>query len=83
MMDAEITEKDFYSTINMFKDLRNGIFSELEKAANVSIFRRNIQKSFIERMSVLIHNDEIKNFDLFSVIRGELIVLKKTINQCK
>ena len=27
MMDAEITEKDFYSTINMFKDLRNGIFS--------------------------------------------------------
>ncbi len=79
MMDAEITEKDFYSTINMFKDLRNGIFSELEKAANVSIFRRNIQKSFIERMSVLIHNDEIKNFDLFSVIRGELIVLKKQL----
>ena len=79
MMDAEITEKDFYSTINMFKDLRNGIFSELEKAANVSIFRINIQKSFIERMSVLIHNDEIKNFDLFSVIRGELIVLKKQL----
>ena len=79
MMDAEITEKDFYSTINMFKDLRNGIFSELEKSKNVSIFRRNIQKSFIERLSVLIHNDEIKNFDLFSVIRGELIALKKQL----
>ncbi len=79
MMDAEITEKDFYSTINMFKDLRNGIFSELKKATNISIFRRNIQKSFIERLSVLIHNDEIKNFDLFSVIRGELIVLKKQL----
>jgi translation elongation factor EF-Tu-like GTPase len=76
MMDAEVTQVSLYKTIDMFRDLRNGIFSEVKTGDNVIIYRRNIQKSFIEKMSLLMKTKEIKNSDLFSIIRGELIVLK-------
>jgi hypothetical protein len=79
MINAEVTEKDFYSTTDMVGDLRKGIFSEIKKTTNVAIFRRNLQKSFIERMRTLMETQEIKNSDLFSIIRGELTVLKNQL----
>ena len=79
MMDAEVTQEDLYSTLDMFRDLRNGLFSEIKTNKNVTIYRRNIQKSFIEKISSLMNTKDIKNFDLFSIIRGELIVLKNQL----
>jgi hypothetical protein len=79
MINAEVTEKDFYSTTDMVGDLRKGIFSEIKTTTNVAIFRRNLQKSFIERMRTLMETQEIKNSDLFSIIRGELTVLKNQL----
>ena len=79
MMDAELTQDDLYSTLDMFRDLRNGLFSEIKTNKNVTIYRRNIQKSFIEKISSLMNTKDIKSFDLFSIIRGELIVLKNQL----
>ena len=76
MMNAEVTEKEFYAATDMIVDLRKGIFSETDNSRNVGIFRRNLQKSFIERMRVVMNTEEIKNSDLFSIVRGELVVLK-------
>ena len=76
MMNAEVTEKEFYAATDMIVDLRKGIFSETDNSRNVGIFRRNLQKSFIERMRVIMNTEEIKNSDLFSIVRGELVVLK-------
>ena len=52
---------------------------EIKTNKNITIYRRNIQKSFIEKMSLLMKTKEIKNSDLFSIIRGELIVLKNQL----
>jgi len=79
MMDAEVTQEDLYSTLDMFRDLRNGLFLEIKTNKNVTIYRRNIQKSFIEKISSLMNTKDIKSFDLFSIIRGELIVLKNQL----
>jgi len=79
MMDAEVTQEDLYSTLHMFRDLSNGLFSEIKTNKNVTIYRRNIQKSFIEKISSLMNTKDIKSFDLFSIIRGELIVLKNQL----
>ena len=61
MMNAEVTEKEFYAATDMIVDLRKGIFSETDNSRNVGIFRRNLQKSFIERMRVVMNTEEIKN----------------------
>jgi hypothetical protein len=79
MMDAELTQDDLYSTLDMFRDLRNGLFSEIKTNKNITIYRRNIQKSFIEKISSLMNTKDIKTFDLFSIFRGELIVLKNQL----
>lgn len=79
MMNAEVTQKDFYAPVDMIGDLRRGIFSEVYATKNVDIFRRNLQKSFIERMRTLMNAKNASNTDAFSIIRGELTILKNQL----
>ncbi len=79
MINAEVTQKDFYAPIDMINDLKNGIFSETRYTKNVDVFRRGLQKSFIERMRTLLNEKEISNSDLVSIIKGELSALKKQL----
>lgn len=80
MMNAEVTEKDFYAPTDMIRDLRRGIFSETSATKNVDVFRRNLQKSFIERMRTLMNSNGAQNSDLKSIARGELNILKSQLN---
>ncbi|MFY0604752.1 MAG: zinc-dependent metalloprotease [Flavobacteriaceae bacterium] len=79
MINAEVTQKSFYSATEMIRDLRRGIFSETSAQRNVDVFRRNLQKSFIERMRTLTGANTIKNSDLLSIVRGELTTLKRQL----
>ena len=72
MIDAEIMQDDFYAVSDMIRDLRTGIFSEANYLKNVDVFRRNLQKSFIDRLATLFNSKEIKNSDINAIIRGEL-----------
>lgn len=72
MIDAEIIQDDFYAVSDMIRDLRTGIFSEANYLKNVDVFRRNLQKSFIDRLATLFNSKEIKNSDINAIIRGEL-----------
>jgi hypothetical protein len=79
MMNAETTETNYYAAVNMVRDLRRGIFSEATAQRNVDVFRRNLQKSFIERMGTLMNTKGAENSDLISIVRGELNVLKNQL----
>ena len=79
MINAEVTQKQFYSPTEMVRDLRRGIFSETTATRNVDVFRRNLQKSFVERMRTLMNARGVQNSDLFSIIRGELTTLKSVL----
>jgi hypothetical protein len=79
MINTEVTQKEFYAPTDMVRDLRRGIFSETNATKNVDVFRRNLQKSFIERMRTLMTSKNIQNSDLFSIIRGELTTLKSVL----
>jgi len=72
MIDAEIIQDNFYAASDMIRDLRTGIFSETNYLKNVDVFRRNLQKSFIDRLANLFNSKEIKNSDINAIIRGEL-----------
>jgi hypothetical protein len=80
LIDAEVIQENNYAAIDMVGDLRRGIFSETRIIKNVDLHRRNLQKSFINRMSSLMKDASIENTDIPSIIRGELTTLKYLLN---
>ncbi len=80
MINAEVTQSDFYSIPEFIKDLRKGIFLEVNTVKNVDVYRRNLQKSFIGEMENLLKDKKISYTDIHSIVRGELTSLKYQIN---
>ena len=72
MIDASVIDPTTYEAIDMIRDLRNGIFQEANYTRNVDVFRRNLQKSFIDRMSMLLNSKNAQHADINSIVRGEL-----------
>jgi hypothetical protein len=75
IIDIEVLDAKTYTIINMMRDLRLGIFSEVNYTQNVDVFRRNLQKSYIDRLDVLLNSENTKNSDISSIARGELEIL--------
>ena len=50
MLEYEPVAKNAYTTAELFDDLRNGIWSEVRSSQPVSMYRRNLQKIFVEKM---------------------------------
>ncbi|MFH7014216.1 zinc-dependent metalloprotease [Flavobacterium sp. FlaQc-52] len=94
LMDNEILGADTYKALDLFKDIRKGIWKEAGTAANVTIYRRNLQRAFIDRMGFLM-TEEIKptdrsatyynvsQSDVRALVRGELSALRKTLSVAK
>ena len=80
LIDTEVIQENHYAAIDMVGDLRRGIFSETRTIKNVDLHRRNLQKSFINRLSSLMKDVSIQNTDIPSIIRGELTTLKYQLN---
>jgi hypothetical protein len=94
LMDNEILGGDTYKALDMFKDTRKGIWKEANTATNVTIYRRNLQRAYVDRMGALM-TEEIKptdrsaiyynvsQSDLRALVRGELTALKKSLTAAK
>ncbi|AUC84992.1 zinc-dependent metalloprotease [Polaribacter sp. ALD11] len=80
MMDAEVIQENNYAAVDMISDLRRGLFSEITTTKNVAVYRRNLQKSFINTLNRLMKDPSIKNTDISSIVRGELTTLKYQLN---
>ncbi|MDQ6472425.1 zinc-dependent metalloprotease [Flavobacterium sp. LHD-80] len=94
LMDNEILGADTYKALDFFKDLRKGIWKEATAASNVTIYRRNLQRAYIDRMGALMTeelkpNDRFGTYynvaqsDLRALVRGELSTLKKSLTAAK
>jgi hypothetical protein len=75
MIDAEVIQDNYYRASDMIRDVRTGIFTEANYVRNVTLFRRNLQKSFIDRLGILLVSKDTKSTDISSIIRGELAML--------
>lgn len=94
LMDNEILGTDTYKALDLFRDTRKGIWKEAATAGNVTIYRRNLQRGYIDRMGALM-TEEIKptdrsvvyynvsQSDLRALVRGELSALKGTLLTAK
>ena len=47
-----------YGMYDMMKDLRRGLFSELRTGKKIDIYRRNLQRAYIERMEFLMNKEQ-------------------------
>ena len=79
IMDLEATQFDAYPLHKVIRDLRKGIFEELNaKKPQISIYRRNLQRAFVERL-ISFQSDEDLNNDLKAIARGNLIALQESL----
>ncbi len=53
MENSEINGNKAYSLLNMMTDLRTGIWSELNRGNSIDLYRRNLQRAYLERMEYL------------------------------
>jgi len=74
---------EYYQPLDLFTDLRLGIWKELSTSAAIDIYRRNLQKAYIDRMKFLLtdqliniagnrDNASMNQSDLRSIAKGEL-----------
>ncbi|WP_144891915.1 zinc-dependent metalloprotease [Flavobacterium tiangeerense] len=54
LMESATASKDNYSVDELLSDLNKGIFSELKTSSSIDIFRRNIQKIYVDKMIELL-----------------------------
>jgi hypothetical protein len=88
------SEANYYKSVEFCKDLRVGLWSELASGAKLEVFRRNLQKAYIERMKYLLTEQmvpsptnreyySVAQSDVRSTVRGELKALLASINLAK
>jgi hypothetical protein len=68
-----------YSPLELLTDLRAGVWSELKEAVpTVSIYRRNLQRSYLDNMDARLNGGQGTN-EVKALIRGELRALDADI----
>lgn len=57
LIDAETTQTNHYSALQMLTDMRQAIWKELNNKQTVDIYRRNLQRTYLDRMAYLMTNE--------------------------
>ena len=76
MIENEAINRDAYTIVEMMGDIQNGLWSELKTNSKISVYRRALQKSYIERLEYLMYTNtsELKGIDKYSLKRTKVNV---------
>lgn len=93
LIDGQVINDENYSALNMLQDLRKGLWKELNSSSSVDVYRRNLQRGYIERMNYLMTEElkptnsrqyfNVNQSDIRALVRGELNTLKNSIRTIK
>ncbi len=72
LIDAETTQDEYYSALDMLGDTRKGIWSEMSRGTSVDLYRRNLQRSYLDRMEYLMTDEGPKRRPSRSGFEGGL-----------
>lgn len=82
IMDLEASGFDTYPLVDLITDLKKGVFEEMyNEDTDINIFRRNLQRTFVEQLIVLIAEKTAAKNDLQAVARGTLKSLRKDLQE--
>lgn len=89
LMDYEIIDANHYTALELLRDTRKGLWTEANRGAGVSIYRRNLQRGYIERMGFLMTGKlkpqrgrqffNVAQSDIRALVRGELNILRRVL----
>ncbi|CAA6829529.1 MAG: FIG00552894: hypothetical protein [uncultured Aureispira sp.] len=83
LAEAEATEGlRAYSLMDLFMSVKAGIWGELNSGAAIDVYRRNLQRAYIEKMSELMKNPKDQS-DVKAIARSMLKRLEKEIQNNK
>ena len=73
MIDNEaLNGNNAYLLTTMLKDLRIGLWAELEKRESIDAFRRNLQRAHVQSLEKLMKEDMDQRSDVSAAARAEL-----------
>ena len=85
-----------YSFMEMMEDTRKGLFSEVPSRSTIDIYRRNLQRAYVERLEYLMTEEQgpasrfstrttidVSQSDIRAVVRAELKELKRTLQNSR
>jgi hypothetical protein len=97
MLENEtLNGSEAYGLYDMMKDVRNGLFSELRSGKKIDIYRRNLQRAYIERLEFIMTNEQpsqtrrfggtqvnVSQSDIRAVVRAELKSLRSSLRSAR
>lgn len=93
LIDGVAISAENYSALELLQDMRKGLWKELNGNLGVDIYRRNLQRAYIDRMAYLMTEElkpsrfgafyNVNQSDVRALVRGELNVLKNQLNTRK
>jgi hypothetical protein len=72
-----------YTTLDLFTQIKSGVWSELKSGAAPDAYRRNLQRAWIDQMEALMKLEESKydHTDIKAMARGNLSDIKEAIEK--
>jgi hypothetical protein len=68
-----------YGLAEMLEDLRGSVWAELRSGTSIDPFRRNLQRAYLTRASMLMEDEEALATDIVPFLRGELTTIRQQI----
>ena len=93
LMENDIKDVE-YNAADMINQLQSGLFSELTSGTKINIYRRNLQKAYIDRMAIFLKDQpasgastlrpgatpvNISQSDITSIVRANLVKLQQQL----
>lgn len=79
LIEAEATEPaTAYSVLGLMDDLEKGIWSELKTGKKITVYRRNLQRAYIDKLASMLDNEK-DGSDLRALSRSRLKGLERQI----
>ena len=85
-----------YTFMDMMADVRKGLFSEISSRSDIDIYRRNLQRAYVERLEYLMTEEQgsasrfssrttvdVSQSDIRAVVRAELKSLKRDLQNSR
>jgi hypothetical protein len=80
LINNESLNSKTYTLPELFADLQKGVWGELETKTPIDLYRRNLQKIYVDRMTVYLTpasaNATVKPSEVTAIVRAHLVMLR-------
>ncbi|SDQ91818.1 zinc-dependent metalloprotease [Flagellimonas zhangzhouensis] len=88
LINTETLDGEQYGAYQMLSDLRKGIWKEAYQNKSVDLYRRNLQNTYLERLTELLLDEHsasynVETSDVKALAYGELKALQSTLKRAK